>query len=497
MSFLILPEGDSMKERFAIRLKNVSKVYRLYGTQRAQLMDVLGLKRFGLGPQQPVREFAALQDISLAVPSGHRIGLVGRNGAGKTTLLKLVGKNFAPTSGSVEVNGTVQALFGVGLGFHPDYTGRENVKASLQYNGLSSKEYAEAIADIIDFCELGEFIDQPFRTYSTGMQARLMFAASTAIHPDILIVDEVLGAGDAYFIAKSKIRVEKMVGSGCTMLLVSHSMQQVLELCREAVWLDQGKIRMQGEAFLVVKAYEEYIHGPIRKISLPEPTLPNNSTSSDPAPREKKKNPARDAQKEESIRRPRVESEFILQEPRFLPHAERHTLTEVSNSEATTKRFQAPGGISRWDCEIGFKVCGFSIVTEKGVDNKLLSMRPAKFVIFLIAEVSGNFSCRYGVAIHDLKGQCVSRIFGPPDRFAIEAGKIRRVDVIFNPLQIGPGEYTIGISILGESNLEQLNSANRFDLLSRSFSMKVELPESLNAVSGNFFHSAEWNFRSI
>src|ERR1700752_4985493 len=127
-----------MPEAFAIRLNQVSKTYRLYGSQRDQLIDVLGLRRLGIRPSKPAKEFSALSDICLEVPRGQRVGIVGRNGAGKTTLLKLICGNFAPTRGEVHVNGTVQALLTMGLGFHPDYTGRENVVASLQYNGLTA-----------------------------------------------------------------------------------------------------------------------------------------------------------------------------------------------------------------------------------------------------------------------------------------------------------------------------------------------------------------------
>ena len=166
-----------MSKNNAIRLVNVGKTYKLHGSQRDQLIDVLGLRRFGLKPRIEPKEFVALDQINLEVHRGQRIGIVGRNGAGKTTLLKLLCGNFAPTNGNVEVNGEVQALMNVGLGFHPEYTGRENVEASLQYNGLDTSEYEAAMDSIIDFCELGEFFDQPFKTYSLGMQARLMFAS--------------------------------------------------------------------------------------------------------------------------------------------------------------------------------------------------------------------------------------------------------------------------------------------------------------------------------
>lgn len=482
--------SSTMSKLPAISIKNVSKIYRLHGSQSDQLIDVLGLQRLGFKTKTKAKEFAALSNISLEVPRGHRIGIVGRNGAGKTTLLKLICGNFAPTHGEVKVNGTVQALMNVGLGFHPEYTGRQNVEASLQYNGLNKTDYQQAMDGIIEFCELGDYINQPFKTYSLGMQARLMFATATAIRPDILIVDEVLGAGDAYFVAKSKARVEKLISSGCTMLLVSHSLQQVLELCDEAIWLDNGRIRMQGESFLVVKAYEEYLHGPIGQIGI------STSVSS------KLLDLSKDSELSEQInkgfiatpRKPLLDGSLdktLFQEPKFIPHGE---MLEFPNVPASGFHFIAPGGVSRWESELGVKVVGFSVITERGLTNTLVAMRPAKFVITLVAERDGKFNCRYGIALNDHLGVCVTRIFSPCDYFEIKAGETRCLELILNPCQIGPGEYYVGISILDYVDIEYLNSVRRYDLLSRSFVIQVELPESLSSLAASFFHTAEWQF---
>lgn len=485
--------SSTMHEPLAIRLQNVSKIYKLHGSQSDQLIDVLGLQRFGIKTKTPSKEFAALTDISLDVPRGHRIGIVGRNGAGKTTLLKLICGNFAPTSGEVEVNGTVQALMNIGLGFHPEYTGRENVEASLQYNGLARDEYQKAMEGIIDFCELDDFLDQPFKTYSLGMQARLMFAAATAIKPDILIVDEVLGAGDAYFVAKSKIRVQRMIEAGCTMLLVSHSMQQVLELCDEAVWIEHGSIKMRGEALIVVKAYEESLNG--RMKSIVSSVVEKSTVVPESNPAE-----LTDDVREAPLGTPaksrlHLPQERQLQIPNFLPHQMVCDFPPYSHADINGYRHVARGGISRWDSEAGVKVSGFCIQTERGFENRLRALRPAKFILFLTAEVSRKFSCMYGIVLNDSLGNVAVRIWSPPDNFELEEGESKAVEMLLNPVQIGPGEYTIGVSVLEATQIEFLNTTPRYDLLGRSFECTVEMDETLGGASASFIHTAEWIFK--
>ncbi|HEU4684579.1 MAG TPA: ABC transporter ATP-binding protein, partial [Nitrospira sp.] len=323
-------------------MRGIAKTYRLHGSLGDQLIDVLGLEHLGIRTRHPSKEFSALRDISLDIPAGERIGIIGRNGAGKTTLLKLICGNFAPSRGSIQVNGTVQALMNMGLGFHPEYTGRENVEAALLYNGLDRGEYLKAVEQIIEFCELGEFLDQPFKTYSLGMQARLMFAAATAVKPDILIVDEILGAGDAYFVAKSKRRIQTLINSGCTLLLVSHSMEQILEMCSRVVWLDQGKIRMQGEAFLVVKAYEEFVHGSVDGTSTPGRWNGENGSAGLQEADARKLSGAVSPIGGNGGQHPPH-----LQQPAFRPNGDPIDLPDVSFAAGREYRFEASGGISR------------------------------------------------------------------------------------------------------------------------------------------------------
>ena len=481
--------AEPQADKFAIHIEQLSKTYRLHGSQADQLIDVLNLQRFGLRTHSKVQEFPALTDVNLKVERGQRIGIVGRNGAGKSTLLKLICGNVTPTSGTIDVNGTVQALLSMGLGFHPDYTGRENVKSSLQYNGLSTKQYKEAIEGIVDFCELNEFFDQPVKTYSSGMQARLMFAAATAVNPDILIVDEVLGAGDAYFIAKSKRRVESLIGNGCTMLLVSHSMQQILELCDQAIWMDQGTVRMRGDSFEVVKAYEEYLHGPIQTLLLPEvgeatasdaPAGNNGESADDPA-----------ATPAPAVKRPDITRiEDRLQEPRFLPHAADPDLPDVETPHE--HKFQARGGLSRWDSEIGLKIVGSTFVTPKGESNEWVTTQPVKCIFTLVGEKEGFFDTRFAFCMYDHLGKCILDIVSGRHTFTTKKGQLHRVELIMNPLQLGPGEYTISISAHDYKALALFNSTRRYDLLSRSLSAQVDLPDTLKVIESGYYHTGEW-----
>lgn len=249
-----------MSEPPVIRLSGVGKTYSMFASRNDRVLDAFGLSRFLPSVAARRREFWALRGIDLAVDAGRRVGVVGRNGAGKSTLLKLITGNLAPSEGEIEVNGDVHALLEVGAGFHPEFTGDENVRAALTLQGLNDAEIEEALLEISAFTELAPFLAQPFRTYSSGMQARLAFAtATTLIRPKILIVDEVLGAGDAYFLSKCRERMEELVNSGATVLLVSHSLDHITSMCDEALWIDRGRVVKRGPALEIVKAYQEFL----------------------------------------------------------------------------------------------------------------------------------------------------------------------------------------------------------------------------------------------
>lgn len=242
---------------FAIRTRNLTKVYRLYAKTYYRFLDMFGLLRKKDGA---FTEHAALDNINLEIKRGEKVAIIGRNGAGKSTFLKLVSNVIAATSGQIEVKGEVHALLEIGTGFHPDFTGRENVYSYLAHLGLTGGNADRKVEEVIEYAELEEYIDQPMKTYSTGMGVRLMFATSTAITPDILVLDEVLGVGDAYFAQKSFKKMEEMAkGAGTTLLLVTHDVYSAIKLCERVIWVDRGRILMDGNGKEVSKAYEDSI----------------------------------------------------------------------------------------------------------------------------------------------------------------------------------------------------------------------------------------------
>lgn len=200
-------------------------------------------------------EFWAVRNMSLSIEPGQRVGLVGRNGAGKSTLLKLIAGLIKPTLGSVRVRGKVQALMELGTGFHPEFSGRDNVLSSFAYQGVTGLRAQQLLDDVLEFAELEEFIDKPVKTYSSGMYSRLAFAAATAVRPEILIIDEILGAGDAYFAGKSAKRMRALTAQGSTVLFVSHDMSAVQMICDRAVWLERGRIIADGDPIEIGKSY--------------------------------------------------------------------------------------------------------------------------------------------------------------------------------------------------------------------------------------------------
>lgn len=243
-----------------IEAKNLSKIYKLYFKKKYRLYDMLGLLSRSRNIHNFYKDFSAIQNINLSIREGEKVAIIGRNGAGKSTFLKLVTNVIEPTTGTLEVRGETQALLQIGTGFHPDFTGKENVLSYLSYLGITGGAAERKYLEIVEFAELEEYIEQPVKTYSTGMAMRLMFAASTIIEPKLLVIDEVLGVGDAYFAKKSFDRIEQLCQrNNTTLLLVSHDIYTAARICDRMIWFDRGEILIDSDPVDVLKAYENSI----------------------------------------------------------------------------------------------------------------------------------------------------------------------------------------------------------------------------------------------
>jgi len=251
-----------MSSDIAIKVENLSKCYQIYDQPRDRLKQFMLprlLRHFGLTPKQYYREFWALRDASLEIKKGETIGIIGRNGSGKSTLLQIICGTLSSTTGVVNTQGRVAALLELGAGFNTEFTGRENVLLNAAILGFPREEILAKMDQILAFSELGEFIDQPVKTYSSGMFVRLAFSTAIHIDPAILIIDEALAVGDARFQAKCMRRIQEIKQQGTSIVFVSHDVASVRALCDRVVWLDDGIVIDQGDVFPVTGRYMEFM----------------------------------------------------------------------------------------------------------------------------------------------------------------------------------------------------------------------------------------------
>lgn len=236
----------------AVKVEGLGKRYRLYASPRERLIALLGWADLS-------RAHWALKDVSFALQPGQCLGVIGDNGAGKSTLLKLLAGTLQPSHGKLRCSGRVTAILELGAGFHPDFTGRDNLTFGGSLIGLTPGQMQQLTPGIIDFSELGDAIDRPVKTYSSGMVVRLAFALVTALQPELLIIDEALSVGDQHFQKKCVQRIEAFRQSGCTILFCSHSLYHVRQLCDHVLWLDHGEVRGLGATEAVLASYETHV----------------------------------------------------------------------------------------------------------------------------------------------------------------------------------------------------------------------------------------------
>lgn len=251
-----------MSSEIAIQVQNLSKCYEIYEKPSDRLRQFIypEIQRvIGTQSRQYFREFWALKDVSFEVNKGETVGIIGRNGSGKSTLLQMISGTLHPTSGSVKINGRIAALLELGSGFNPEFTGRENVYMNAAVLGLSWEEVDARFDDIAAFADIGQFIDQPIKTYSSGMVVRIAFATAIHVEPDILVVDEALAVGDTAFQQKCLNRIRQMQQSGVTILLVTHSNNTLVSYCDRGIFINSGQLIQDGPCRDVVKSYTDYL----------------------------------------------------------------------------------------------------------------------------------------------------------------------------------------------------------------------------------------------
>jgi len=396
--------------------------------------------------------FLALEDISFKVRVGERVGIIGKNGAGKSTLLKLISRNFEPSSGVMSVKGTIQALLQSGVGFHPELTGRENIRSSLQYMMVPTSELAKKEQEIIEFAELGKFIDQSFRTYSLGMQARLQFSTAMAIDPEILVIDEVLGAGDIYFAAKAADRVQKLAFSGCTLVVVSHDLRQIASLCERVLWVDAGRIVMDGDTQSVINAYE----------ALAEEASSNGEVKS-------------------GMGAPDL-SEWM----RGKMNSTTDDLNTRSQPESSSL-FEFADGSQGWRWPGSQKVMFRRIETKVSISKRA---HPPFHDLEILFELEANVESskfRIFTSIFGLDGQRKAWIISDP--ILVRQGMCR-VKVEAKPLLLDTGNYLLSNSIFQDGPLTELGNLERYDLVSRS--LQISVAKETGLLGTVYFQPTQW-----
>jgi lipopolysaccharide transport system ATP-binding protein len=420
-----------------VKFEGVSKFYKLYDSPKDRLKEAL--HPFG---KKLHREFYALKNIDLEVKKGEILGIVGRNGSGKSTLLKIISGVIQPNSGKIAVNGEVSSLLDLGAGLNPDYDGIQNIYFGGIMLGFSREEMKRKVDNIIAFADIGDFIHQPMKTYSSGMKARLGFALAVSMRPDILVVDEVLAVGDDLFRKKCFDKMEELFKIGCTVFFVSHSTPHVNELCTRAVLLDKGEIILEGPAPFVTRYYHKLLYAlpatqdetrrEILQLNMNQEEKERFKSRIAPEKNEKERNPGEQTPAPEEIKedRSRPVAYFI---PGFTPQ------TTVKHEFYDVKIF-----------DIQIRSLSDKLVNALVMDENYiliykvqfnLDMDKVKFSTLILSEKSLAIS---GISIHT------------EESCKVKTGDIYCVDIRFKCALL-PGTYFVGISVNKiDTNIEKV-----------------------------------------
>lgn len=412
-----------MNKNTAIKVQNLTKAYKLYSQPMDRLKESLHPFK-----KKYHKDFNALADVSFDIKRGEVVGIIGRNGSGKSTLLKIITGVLTPTSGRVNIHGKISAILELGAGFNPEMTGMENIYLNTSINGMSKKDTDSKIKDIVDFAELGEFIHQPTKRYSSGMKARLGFAVAINIKPDILIVDEALSVGDAAFQRKCFAKMEEIRQSGATILFVSHSEGSIVSLCSRAIWISNGKQIIDGTPKLVTGLYMKHINEnkiDKSKIEKEYKALENNK---------EKKQPQEEKPKEEK------------------PKEQKNPTSKNSPIEEFFNPALKPKSTIYYE-EKGAKISDVKITTLDGKEVNILKYNE-KYLVNIDYLIKKSFPhISFGIHIKDTKGNQLTGIqFNKENKIMIDKGWIT-VKYLFHTIYAS-GDYFITCGIKNQENKE-------------------------------------------
>ena len=423
----------------ALSVKNLSKAYKIYRRPADVLKEMIFRRQYH-------SEFWALKDISFDLGKGEIMGVIGRNGAGKSTLLKILSGTLDKTSGVVETNGKISAILELGSGFHPEYTGRENIYMGGMVLGMSRADIERKFDSIVEFSELESFIDRPFKTYSTGMQTRLTFSVAINVDPEIFIIDEALAAGDAYFVGKCLERVQEICNSGTTVLFVSHNTYLVQRLCQRAIWIENGRIVDQGNAADITKAYERVINEEEEK----RVSLKNR--------RKAEKKQAEIAEKPEERKDKYGTGEILITKVQMLDKDEKEKTVFFVGDRVAIRLYY----LSKMP--IKDPVVGIKLYTRDGVIVSSIAT-------FLHFDENG-VSDRVYLGIFEGKGY---------------------VDIIFNHLLLGTGSYFLSVHLVPHEHVA--TKAESFDWHDRIYEFTIKKEGYPNAVI--LEHPVKWKHAKL